>query len=415
MEASNRAQDMIDQYGFPLYVYEEAAIYQKISSLKESLPNFDIFYSIKTNPNKHIRRYMSRQGLGADVASVGEVVKALESGFEKNNILYSSPGKTANDIEQALDKAILVADSYNELALINEICEKRGRKAQVGLRINPNYSMNIDANLDQFKGFASKFGVDEEGLISQKNFIDKLKFVEITGIHVFLRSQVLNEEILCNYFDKVFGIAAFCITEMKWDLTFIDFGGGFGIPYTKEEQPIDWMKLHVKLQELIDSQEVVSKNKVRFIVESGRFLVSEAGSFLTQIVDVKESRGQKFVIVHGGLSGFLRPSIMNIIQQMDPRKRDKPLEPLFSGVNTFEVSILNKTDRPSEEVTVAGNLCTANDVIARDIVLPAPQRGDIVCVNNAGAYGYTLSPYDFSSHSRPREIYLSADGIYLLE
>ncbi|WP_371373773.1 hypothetical protein [Sporomusa aerivorans] len=402
--------EIISQHGFPLYLYEEDVISKQAAILKEALPGFDIYYSIKTNPYKDICRFMSQQGFGADAASANEVIKAHEAGFASKNILYSSPGKTAEDIINTLDKGVIVADSYNELAMINEICAKQGKRAAVGLRINPAFYINMDSPPQVLAGIPSKFGVDEESLLLNKSFIDNLKAIEITGIHVYLRSQLLDDKVLYNYFKRVFELAEFCITQMNWDLSFIDFGGGFGIPYTKNDQTINWMTLQPQIQALIDSQRVVSKNKVRLIVESGRFLVGAAGIFLTKIVDVKESRGQKFVVVHGGLNGFLRPALMNAFNQIAPGKIDKPLEPLFTAMNAFEPSIPANAGKALELVSVVGNLCTSMDLLAKDVYLPNPRIGDIVCINNAGAYSFTLSPYDFASHPRPREIYINKKG-----
>jgi diaminopimelate decarboxylase len=402
--------EVIKEYGFPIYLYEEDVIAKQVSTLKKALSGFDIYYSIKTNPNKHLCRYMSHQGFGADAASANEVIKAHEAGFGNRDILYSSPGKTVEDITNTLDKAVIVADSYNELAMINEICGKRGKKAAVGLRINPNFTVNMGAVPEIVEGASSKFGVDEESLLSNKNFINSLNFIEITGIHVYLRSQILDEKAIYTYFKRIFNLAEHCITQLNWDLSFIDFGGGFGIPYSKGDHAINWQTLQPQIQELVNNQKVVSKDKVRFIVESGRFLVSEAGTFLTKIVDVKKSRGQKFAIVHGGLNGFLRPSIMNIFRQISLEEIDKPLEPLFTGFNAFESSIPAKIGQPLELVSVVGNLCTSMDLLAKDVYLPNPQIGDILCINNAGAYSYTLSPYDFASHPRPREIYINHKG-----
>jgi diaminopimelate decarboxylase len=400
---------IVGAYGFPIYLYEEEVIARQVSTLKESLPGFNIFYSIKTNPNKHICRYMSNQGLGADAASANEVMKAYEAGFDKKDILYSSPGKTAEDIINTLDKAVIIADSYNELAMINDLCAQQGKKAAVGLRINPNFTVTMGSAPEIAEGASSKFGVDEESLLANKGFIETLQYVEVVGIHVYLRSQILDENVLYAYFKRIFELASTCITQMNWNLSFIDFGGGFGIPYTKGDSAINWQALQLQMQELVDNQAIVAKDKIRLIIESGRFLVSEAGSFYTKIVDVKESRGQKFAIVHGGLNGFLRPSIMNIFRQISLNEASKPFEPLFSGLNVFEVSIPARQGEPLELVSVTGNLCTSTDLLAKDVYLPKPRIGDILCVNNAGAYSYTLSPYDFASHPRPREIYINDD------
>lgn len=288
-----------------------------------------------------------------------EVVKARDAGFESKNILYSSPGKTAEDIARTLDKAVIVADSYNELAMTNEICAKRVKRAMIGLRINPNVRLYAEDS-DVMAGVSSKFGVDEELLLSNKKFIDSLKYVKITGIHVYLRSQILDEKAIYNYFRGVFNIANFCVTQMNWELSFIDFGGGFGIPYSKGDRPICWEELQPQIKSLVQEQTAVTKNNVRLIIESGRFFVSAAGIFLTKVVDVKESRGQKFIIVHGGLNGFFRPAIMTIFRQIAPAKLDVSLEPLFTSSDAHGLSIPAKIGQPLELVSVAGNLCTGS-------------------------------------------------------
>ncbi|HMM19954.1 MAG TPA: hypothetical protein PKA10_04370 [Selenomonadales bacterium] len=403
---------LVASKGFPLYVYEEEAIAKQVATIKEALPDFEIFYSVKTNPYPQICRYMSRQGLGADAASAEEVRKAVDSGFAYHNILYSSPGKTPADIDATLGKALLVADSYNELAMINSIGQKRCERIAVSLRINPAFHIGMGSSPEiTTAGAASKFGVDEESLLFNKPFIDTLEFIDITGIHVFLRSQVLGDDAIYQYFKRVFEIAAFCQDKMDWNLSLIDFGGGFGVPYSPTDQPLDWNTLGQKMKELVTRQDFAGKEKPRLIVESGRFLVAQAGSFVTRVVDVKTSRGQKFVIVHGGLSGFLRPSVTNIVRLMASGDTGRSFEPLFSSQNAHLPCIPAKAGEPAEPVTIVGNLCTSMDVMARDAYMPNPQVGDIVCFGNAGAYGYSLSPSDFAGHPRPREIYLNAAGL----
>ena len=397
--------------GFPLYVYEEEVITKQVATLKEALPDFEIFYSIKTNPHPQICRFMSRQGLGADAASAEEVRKALEFGFSYQNILYSSPGKTLADIEKTLGKALIVADSYNELAMINSIGQKRGEKVAVSLRINPAFHIGMGALPEITPGVASKFGVDEESLLLHRHVINTMESIEIIGIHVFLRSQVLGDDAMYQYFKRVFEIVAFCQEKMCWKLSLVDFGGGFGVPYSKTDQPLDWDTLHQKIKELVNRQDFIGKENPRLIVESGRFLVAQSGSFVTQVVDVKKSRGQKFVIVHGGLSGFLRPSVNNMVSLIALGDSGRSFEPLFTSQSAHRPYVPAKSGGPVELVSVVGNLCTSMDVMARDVYMPNPQVGDIVCFSNAGAYGYSLSPFDFAGHPRPHEIYLNATGL----
>ena len=411
MKEPTDIETIIHRYGFPLYLYNEQTISEQLTTLQQSLPDFSICYSIKTNPNIHICSYMKTRGLGADAASANEVLLAHKVGFSRNDIFYSAPGKTTEDISKTLDKCIIVADSYNELAMINEVSSKLNVRAKVGLRINPNYSFSAGSAPQAMPGIPSKFGVDEERLLESKPFFDNLKFVEISGIHVYLRSQILDHKVIYFYLKSIFELAEFCTSQLNWDLSFVDFGGGFGIPYSEHDTPLDWETLKPMVRDLVSSQKIIQKDKVRLIIESGRFLVSAAGTYITKIVDIKVSRGSKFLIVHGGMNGFFRPVFQNIISQFPISvQMDKTLEPLFSFLSACEVAIPSKAGQPQEIVSVVGNLCTGIDVLAKDVYLPHPEIGDIVSLNNAGAYAYTLTPSAFASHPIAKEIYLDSNG-----
>ncbi len=386
-------QEVITHYGYPLYVYEESVIERQIHILEEALTDFELFYSFKANPNLHICEFMNRQGVGADTASSNEVLKAVKAGFSKENILYSSPGKTEEDIEKTIDHAIIVADSYNELILINKICSRKGIRLPIGIRINPAHSITSEDALEIMGGTPSKFGVDEESLLAHKEFIENLSHIEIIGIHVYIGSQMLNYHTVYDNIQSIFAMGEFCITQMKWNLSFIDFGGGFGVPYLPDEEPLDLRALKPMVQELVAKQKIVTKKRVRLIVESGRFLVTEAGRFLTKIVDIKVSRGKKFLIIHGGMNGFFRPVFMNLLHAVSISYGE--------GI---------KQEKEEELVSVGGHLCTPIDMVAKDILLPKAQIGDILCIRSAGSYGYTMSLREFIDHRQAKEIYIDKQG-----
>lgn len=220
---SNVIKELMVQYDRPFYIYDEDVISKQIEILSRKFSQFEFLYSIKTNPYKPIVNFIVSRGFGADAASSEEVIIANKEGLFYEKVLYSSPGKTRKDIEKTLDKSIIIADSYNELALVNDIAKERKLKVKVGLRINPDYTMDIG------KGVSSKFGVDEETLASQRDFLNSLTNIKITGIHVHLRSQILDYTTLYRYYERIFELALFCKDSMGWELEFINFGGGLGI------------------------------------------------------------------------------------------------------------------------------------------------------------------------------------------
>lgn len=391
------------------YIYDEKIIDRQIKILSEKMSHFEFIYSVKTNPYKPIVNFIASKGLGADAASAQEVMIAKDAGLSYDKVLYSSPGKTRTDIEKTIDKSIIIADSYNELALINDVARQRNLHINIGLRVNPDYIMDVG------KGASSKFGVDEETLVTQKDFISNLSNVKIVGIHVHLSSQILDYSLLYGYYEKIFDLAIFCKETMDWELEFINFGGGIGVAYsTLNDKPLNIEKLSNQSENLIKNFK--DKLNLRLIIETGRFVICEAGQYVTQIVDKKESRGTKYLIVENGLNGFLRPSIAQLLTAYTPDgSKLKGSEPLFTSKDAFDFTIIDADESNLEKVSIVGNLCTATDIMVKDIMLPKAEIGDIVVVSKAGSYSYSLSPLLFASQHLPLQFYMDINGNILRE
>ena len=402
----NVIKSLMTQYDRPFYIYDERIISEQIKILTQNFLNFEFLYSIKTNPHMPIVKYIASKGLGSDSASAQEVLISHEAGIPFEKILYSSPGKTRKDIEKTLDKSILIADSYNELALINDIAKQRKLHVKVGLRINPDYTM------DGEKGESSKFGVDEETLVNQNDFFNSLANIKIVGIHVHIRSQVLDYNKLYLYYEKIFELGVFCKNTMRWELEFINFGGGLGIVYSpSNDTPLEVESLSDKCEMLFEKFR--DKINVRLIIETGRFVVCESGQYVTQIIDIKESRNKKYLVVENGLNGFLRPSIAELLTAYAPKESKlQGCEPLFTARDAFEFTII-KREKPCTEletVSIVGNLCTSADIMAKDIEVIKAEIGDIIVVSKSGSYSYTLTPVLFASHRKPLQFYMRANG-----
>lgn len=393
------------EHGFPFYFYDEERIAAQLERLRAALPDFGILYSLKTNPHPAICRFMSRNKAGADVASGAEVQKALATGFDPGDIFYSAPGKSERELAASLGSCVLIADSYGELERINALAAKADRVEKVGLRVNPAIAFGPGPAPEILPGAAAKFGVDEESLAAHAASIAKLKNIRVCGLHVYLRSQVLSHAALLAYCRHVFALARSWAGIFGVAPEFANFGGGFGIACGEWKEGLDLGKLHSELRALVVEQKGALPCGIRLLAESGRFLTAEAGSFVTRVLDVKESRGTRYVIVPGGLNGFLRPAVMNL-----PFSVPGPLEPIYSNASAHAVSIPDGAGRPLQTVTVTGNLCTALDCIAKDALLPEPKVDDTLVISNAGAYAATLSPFAFAGFARPAELYRDAKG-----
>ncbi|MBP1745329.1 MAG: lysA3, partial [Firmicutes bacterium] len=379
-------------------------ISRQVSTLKENFPSFEFLYSVKANPFLPVVGYIASQGFGADAASAQEVCIGGSAGLTCEKILYSTPGKTRSDIETALDKAVIVADSYNELILINDAARKKGLHVKAGLRINAGFSMDGGD-----EGLSSKFGVDEHTLSKHRDFLNSFSNITVSGIHVHLKSQVLDHSKLSRYYRRIFELALFCREEIGLDVEFINFGGGLGIAYSSAaDAPLDIAALGKECEELALAYN--RKLNARLLIETGRFAVCEAGLYVTRIADIKESMGAKYLVVEKGLNGFSRPSIAELIASYAGGSGLKGSEPLFTTKDAFDFMIPGGDESALEKVSIVGSLCTATDIMVKDALLPKAKIGDLVIVSKAGSYSYSLSPVLFASHPLPFQFYLKTDG-----
>ncbi len=397
------------QYGTPLYVYRASVIRRQALRLQKAFPDFVLLYSMKCNPLPEICSLLAEMGTGFDCCSGREVLAASETGLAYERIFYSAPGKTRQEIESSLGKSLVFADSWTELELINSICRERGIVLEAGLRVSPAISLGQGTKPAILKAVPDKFGVPEEDLPARAGWLASLKNIRITGLHVYMRSQVLDAETLSSVFSHTAAIARLLHTNPGFQLRYINFGGGFGIPYQAEEE--------LAIEDIGRACATLAKDLleicpgVQLFLESGRYLVGQAGSFVSRILDVKECRGTTFVIAEGLLNHFFRPALARLLDDLTeslPAGPKGPCEPLWGGPGILLPKVYG-TPAPARPVTLCGTLCTAQDCVAKDIVLPDIVPGNLLVFPNAGAYGAVLSPHDFGFQKECRQMLIADD------
>lgn len=383
------------------YLYEEAAILKNAARLKKDFPGVTFLYSVKCNPYPEVVRTVFRQGFGADAASLAECVMGQKAGLTPNMILYSAPGKTEADIRGAMGISTLIADSAAEVERIQQIAAEQGVVAEIGLRVNPNFSYTTDS------GAPSKFGIDEALIYASLPAWKKLPNVRIVGIHTHLKSQELSLESLRSYYQKMFRLAV-AMREVIGMLKFLNLGSGIGIPMRETEQEFDTAALGQEARTLMaDFREKLPETQV--YIETGRYVVGNAGTYAAKVVDKKVSNGKTFVLLSATLNGFARPSMVAMMEHFLGNGPIAGWEPIYTGDHS--VQLVPLVDTPEREtVTVAGNLCTGTDLVMADVELPCMEVGDVVAFPNAGAYAAVISPMQFASQVRPAQIFLRADG-----
>ena len=388
-------------YGTPLFIYDSHVLDQKWTLLRRTFPpEFYISYSVKANPNCAILHHFLAKGCGLEIASGGEFYQALKAGCPPQRMLFAGPGKTDAELELVLTHAIgeIHIESLREVERIEAISRRLGIRARVAVRVNP--SGEVQGGAMRMGGKPAPFGIDEESLDIVLEQIGAALTLDFRGLHLFTGTQILDATILLGQYRKGLEIAKRVAARLQQPLQTLDFGGGLGIPYFANEHDLNLEALHQGLTMLMaEIQGEVLLADTQLIVEPGRYLVGEAGVYVTRINDIKISRGKKFLIVDGGMHHHLAAS-GNLGQVI---KRN------------FPVALLTKLDQnPTEVVDVVGPLCTPLDVLARDLALPRAEVGELIGVFQSGAYARTASPLGFLSHPTPAEVLVESGRARLI-
>lgn len=381
------------------YLYDGRTVLDSIAALGSSFEGVRFLYSAKANPHPSVLRCIFDEGFGLDAASMGEVTMGVKLGLAPEDIYYSAPGKSMNDLDAALEKCVIIADSAAELERIQYLAARHGVKAEAGVRINPNFTFDGEG------GVSCKFGIDEDEALKKLAEWDKLKNLHICGIHVHSRSQELDTQRLCDYYGRMFELAVRCQKTLGRQLHFVNMGSGIGIPYAATDSAVDLKKLGAHMNKLC-KEYAAELPETRIFIETGRFVSGRAGVYVTHVNDVKTSLGKKYVILANTLNGFVRPSIAQMVERASDAA---PCEPLYTGPDAFGFDPLTD-ETETETVTVCGNLCTGADVIAQDTELPKLKTGDVFVITNAGSYAAVLTPMQFASLTPPVQIFAAPDG-----
>ncbi len=371
----------------PFYAYDRNLITHKIVELRKQIPpDLKIHYAVKANPMPAVVQHISTLVDGLDLASVGEMKIALDTTMPVKNISFAAPAKRDQDLTQAIAAEITInVESQNELEKIAQLSEKIGIQANVAIRINPSFELKSSGV--KMGGGAKPFGIDEEFV---PDILKRVKTLELNfkGFHIFSGSQCLKADAIIDAqqksIDLAIRLADFCPTPIQT----LNIGGGFGIPYFHNESELNIEQIGESLFNSISKLKKIQP-QIDVIIELGRYLVGEAGIYVSQILDKKFSRGQTFLVVNGGLHQHLAAS-GNFGQIL--RKN-------------YPIAIGNKMNSAEKEiVNIVGLLCTPLDILADKVELPKAEIGDFVVIFQSGAYGFTASPREFLSQPDITEV-----------
>lgn len=373
--------------GTPLFVYDKTLVGTKIARFRAAMPSgAALHYAVKANPYPPLLRWLCKYVDGFDVASVGELEVLEDAGADAVAISFAGPGKSDAELRRAIrDGATIHLESEGEAARALSIAGELDKRPRLSVRVNPPFALK-GAGM-KMGGVASPFGIDHDrvaGLV--RGLIDA--GADWRGLHLYAGSQCLDWTALAETFRQGIALAAEISESAGVEPPEVNLGGGLGIPYFDGDQEIDEHALGTALgEQLCDAPSSLATTK--FSIELGRWLVGEAGVYLTRIVDRKESRGKTFLVTDGGLHHMLAAS-GNFGQLL---RRNYP------------VAIASRFNAPAEEeASIVGCLCTPLDILADEVAIPAAEAGDLVAVFCAGAYGLSASPQAFLSQARAKEM-----------
>jgi diaminopimelate decarboxylase len=369
--------ELVEEFGTPLYVYEEELIKERFRSFRDAIlyGPLKLLYACKANSNLDVMRVLIEEGCGIDATSPGEVYFAVEAGCKPENIMLT--GSNITDAEMAMVRHYDVLINIDSVAQL----ERYGNAypgTECSLRINPE----IGAGGHEYVvtgGPNVKFGIMHDR-IPEALGIAKLHKLKVSGAHMHIGSNILDHapfiEAVRVFLESV---------RLLPDLRFVDLGGGFGVPYSPGQEPADLVKFGLAVTELFTDFCRDYGRELELVFENGRYYVAEAGHLLVRVVDVKKTRTHTFIGTDSGFTHLLRPALYEAFH---------------------EIINCSRQDSVEVEASVVGNICETGDYFARHRKIPEPLPGDILSIENAGAYGYSMaSPYN--ARPRPAEVMVS--------
>ena len=371
----------------PFYAYDRKLLQARVDELRATLPaSIKLHYAMKANPMPAVVGWMAGLVDGIDVASSGELKVALDAGTNPKEISFAGPGKRRSELAQAVAAGVLInIESFREVTELDAIAQDLKLPARVAVRVNPDFELKGSGM--KMGGGPKQFGVDAEQVPELLAEIAQAG-LQFEGFHLFAGSQNLKAESICEAQQKSYELALRLAESAPSPVRFLNLGGGFGIPYFPGEQRLDLSAVGANLAQ-IAARAALEMPDAELVIELGRYLVGEAGIYVSQVVDRKVSRGQIYLVVDGGLNHHLSAS-GNFGQVI--RKN-------------YPVAIGNRMTQQEKEIaSVVGPLCTPLDLLADRMELAIAQPGDLVVIFQSGAYGASASPHDFLGHPHPIEV-----------
>jgi diaminopimelate decarboxylase len=379
-------ENLAKKFGTPLYCYSHNRIKSNILELKKNFHSFSplICFAVKSNTNIKILKEIKKFNLGADVVSIGELLKALKAGIKAKKIVFSGVGKTSSELDYAIKQNILLinAESKSEILEIEKIAKKKKKIVDIGVRLNPNTDAQTLSQISTGKK-ENKFGVSEKVFLQLVKYINKSKNLNLKCLSVHIGSQILNHKP----YQRMLKVVDKIIRKSKYKFEYIDLGGGMGIDYDHNN-----FKLNLEKYSL-DIKKFIKTHKVKIIFEPGRSIIGDSAILITKIIYVKEGDKKDFIILDVAMNDLMRPALYGAKHKIIPLRK-----------------VSKKSKRSYEFV---GPICESTDTFLTVKKYQKLNEGDFLAICDVGAYGMSLAS-NYNVRPKPMEILIKNSKIQIL-
>ena len=382
-----KATILAKRFGTPIYCYSYKKLKDNISNFMRSFHSFKplISFAVKSNTNVKLLSEIRKLGCGADVVSVGELMKALKAGINPKKIVFSGVGKTNKEISYAIDKKILLinAESRSEINEIIKIAKLKKKIVDIGIRLNPNTDAKTLSQISTGKK-ENKFGVTEKSFLQLIDFVKKSKYLKLKCLSVHIGSQILSHRP----YEKMLTVIDKIIKKSNHHFDYIDLGGGMGIPYLDKMKKLNYQKYNLAINRFLKN------HKSKIIFEPGRSIVGNTGVLISEITYIKETKGKNFIILDAAMNDLMRPALYGAQHKIIP--------------------VLKSSKKEKKTYEFVGPICESTDKFLTQKNYQKLKEKDLVLICDVGAYGMSLSS-NYNVRPKPIEILIKGTKINIIK
>jgi len=382
-----KVENLVKKFDTPIYCYSYRKLKKNIINFKKNFRSFNplICFAVKSNTNVNLLKEIRKLGCGADVVSMGEMLKAIKAGIDKKKIVFSGVGKTTKEIKYAIDKKILLinAESKSEIIEIEKIASSKKKIVNIGIRLNPNTDAKTLSQISTGKK-ENKFGVTQKVFLELINYLKNSKYIKLKCLSVHIGSQIINHQP----YGKMLKIIDKIIQKTNYKFEFIDLGGGMGISYNKNIKKLNYKKYNIAINKFL------KKNKSKIIFEPGRSIIGDTGILISKVTYIKQTKNKDFIILDTGMNDLMRPALYGAEHQIIP--------------------VIKKNNKSNKTYEFVGPICETTDKFLTLKNFQKLKEKDLLIICDVGAYGMSLSS-NYNVRPKPIEVLIKGSKINIIK